>query len=420
MKRFICLILVFVMALAGCQAGVEAVSSTDSSYEASSEPESSIESSSEPESSKETSSIEEVVVVLDDGYDGFITVLGKDLVDESGKKYQIKGMGFGNNISSNPSFASTIHHSEKHFGFLAEMGFNSVRFNINYAIFEDDENPYVYRDEGFEWLDKNIAWAKKYGIRLVLSMHYPQGGCQSTGEGSALWTEPENMKRLTALWTEIAKRYADEPTILGYGLINEPNVAVENTADAIDVYTAAVQGMVDSIREVNDTQIIFVEKIHTILTIETGKKSWPDLNGRLNFPVIQDDNIVYEFHFYNPLDYTHQWELEEVLSYPLKENGNTYDKLSIALDIKDYVDFAKKQNAPIYCGEFGVTIDCFKEGGNGLQWVSDSLDVFFENGVNFNYHTFHEDRFGLYMSWCYSAADKLNVPLRDLFTEKLK
>lgn len=329
-------------------------------------------------------------------------------------------MAFGNNISSNSAYPSTIHHSEKHFTLLAEMGFNSVRFNLNYALFEDDENPYVYRNEGFEWLDKNIEWAKKNGIRLILSMHYPQGGCQSTGEGSALWTEPENMKRLSALWTEIARRYANEPTILGYGLINEPNVAVENTTDAIDLYTSAVQGMVDSIRTVNNSQIIFVEKIHTILTIDTLEKSWPDLNGRHDFPVIQDDNIVYEFHYYNPLDYTHQWELEEVLTYPYEKNGNTYDELSIALDIKAFVDFSKKYNVPIYCGEFGASTDCFKEGGNGIQWVSDALGVFLENGVHFNYHTFHEDRFGLYMNWCYSAPDKLNVPLCDLFTEKLK
>lgn len=76
MKRFTCLVLVFAMTLAGCQAGVDTTSSFESSYAVSSESESSITSSSELESS-----IEEIVVVLDDGYDGFITVDGQKLVD---------------------------------------------------------------------------------------------------------------------------------------------------------------------------------------------------------------------------------------------------------------------------------------------------------------------------------------------------
>ena len=81
---------------------------------------------------------------------------------------------------------------------------------------------------------------------------------------------------------------------------------------------------------------------------------------------------------------------------------------------------SKKYNVPVYCGEFGISTDCFKDGANGTQWVRDILDIFLENGVNFNYHAFHEEMFGLYMNWSYSAPDKLNIPLSDLFTEKLK
>ena len=55
-------------------------------------------------------------------------------------------------------------------------------------------------------------------------MHCPQGGYQSQGNGAALWTDPENQRRLVKLWGEIARRYADEPAIQGDGLINEPVV----------------------------------------------------------------------------------------------------------------------------------------------------------------------------------------------------
>ena len=62
----------------------------------------------------------------------------------------------------------------------------------------------------------SIAWAKKYNVRLILNMHVPQGGYQSQGDGLALWQNLNNQNRLIALWTEIARRYANEDAIIGY------------------------------------------------------------------------------------------------------------------------------------------------------------------------------------------------------------
>src|SRR5574344_946521 len=108
------------------------------------------------------------------------------------------------------------------YGRVKAMGFNSVRFYINYALFESDSRPGQYREQGFSWLDQNIAAARDQGVGLILNMHYPQGGFQSNGAGDALWNSKKNQDRLVALWKEIAKRYRGEPVIIGYGLVNEP------------------------------------------------------------------------------------------------------------------------------------------------------------------------------------------------------
>lgn len=188
---------------------------------------------------------------IQDGYAGFIRTDGKLLVDENGKQYLIKGMAIGNDVWSNPTTAPAQDHDAASYQELADMGFDSVRFYLNYAMFESDSKPYTYREEGFRWLDTNIAWAKAAGIRLVLNMHYPQGGYQSQGNGTALWTEPENQKRLCALWTEIAKRYADEPVILGYGLVNEPVVAAASGEESLALWQSVAQMLTDGIRTVD-------------------------------------------------------------------------------------------------------------------------------------------------------------------------
>jgi endoglucanase len=125
-------------------------------------------------------------------------------------------------------------------------------------------------------------------------MHYPQGGYQSQGTGDALWNINENQNRLTALWAAIAKRYKDEPAIIGFGLVNEP-VPVSS----LQQWKQLAQRITDAIRKEDKHHIVFVEKPIYI-------KSSPPEDANLNFPVINDNNLVYEFHTYDPLVYTHQ------------------------------------------------------------------------------------------------------------------
>jgi endoglucanase len=173
------------------------------------------------------------------------------------------------------------------------MGMNVIRFYLNYKFFEDDASPYRYKNTGWIWLDQNIAWAKKYGVYLVLNMHTPQGGYQSQGRGDALWQNTENQNRLAALWKAIAGRYKDEPQILGFGPVNEP-IPTSN----ISQWQQLSQRLANEIRTVNKNHILFIERAISV----KGQSETPDLN----FPLINDSNTAYEFHFYDPFLYTHQ------------------------------------------------------------------------------------------------------------------
>ena len=240
-----------------------------------------------------------------DAGDGFVRAEGRELVC-GGEPYLIKGMAMGNDVWNNPSAAPAADHDESAFRELAAMGFNSVRFYLNYALFEDDADPYRYREEGFGWLDRNIRWARANGIRLILNMHYPQGGYQSQGNGDRLWKEPENRNRLAALWGEIARRYADEETVIGYGLVNEPMpVGGTNTRDGLRVWQELAQQITDEIRRYDDRHVIFVEKVLGVRDPKTGETDW-NLPFEEQFVPIRDDNAVYEFHTYDPHSFTHQ------------------------------------------------------------------------------------------------------------------
>lgn len=222
----------------------------------------------------------------------FIKAKGRHIM--SGKDtFMIKGVCFGNEVWTDKIIPDT-HHNEEDYKRVAALGMNTIRFYLNYKTFEDDQNPYTYKKEGWDWLDKNLAWAKKNNIYLILNMHAPQGGYQSQGKGNALWRNKSNQSRLTKLWRAIANRYADEPTILGYDILNEPCVP-----DSIGQWKSYAKTLVNNIRKVDKNHLIIVERTNAV------KGKWTN-NEAMNFFKIEDDNILYTFHFYNPIEYSHQ------------------------------------------------------------------------------------------------------------------
>jgi endoglucanase len=224
----------------------------------------------------------------------FLRASGHRIVDGDGHPVFLKGVSFGNQVWAN--MAIPDDHGEIDFQRLEDMGANATRFLLNHVTFEDDAAPYVYKDAGWAWIDQNVAWAKAHGIRLILNMHVPEGGFQSNGEGGALWSDATNQDRLTALWQEIARRYADEPIIAGYGLVNEPEplASVQQWKDLAARITAAIRG-------VDTNHMIFAER-----AIAAAGNFGIDIAS--SFPTIDDPNVVYEFHFYDPYEYTSQLE----------------------------------------------------------------------------------------------------------------
>ena len=76
--------------------------------------------------------------------DGFYTVCGSEILYPAGVPVKLRGMGFGNNFWDGTLDGIGLHHNEDSFREMAELGFNSVRFLLNYRWFEDDSQPYTY------------------------------------------------------------------------------------------------------------------------------------------------------------------------------------------------------------------------------------------------------------------------------------
>ena len=342
---------------------------------------------------------------------------GNKLVINKEEEVWLKGVSFGNEVWTNNPLPYT-HHNEEDFQRVASMGMNTIRFYMNYQTFEADSAPYEYKSSGWKWLEQNIAWAKKYNIYLILNFHVPPGGFQSNGNGGALWQNPQNQTRLKALWHNIAKRYAQEPVIAGFDLLNEPVVT-----QSISQWQNLAQQIADTIRLVDKNHLLIVERLNAV------NSNWNNVNTEQNLFLIKDNNTMYTFHFYSPFKYTHQntsWtKLGEGGKYPdetvQEEKGLRRNKAYLEHLLNQYLAFGRKHQVPLYLGEFGLYKDCFENDKGGLTWVGDMLDILKKEKVHFTYHVYHEDNFGIYYGYGKNIDPaQANNALIKLFQEKLK
>lgn len=254
---------------------------------------------------------------------GYVHTSGDGFVDGKGTPFIINAVGFGNGCWDNTPTPVYTYCDANSYKVISKMGFNAVRFYLNYGLLEDDEAPYVYKQTAWDWIDQNIAWAKANGIQLIFNMHYPQGGFQPAGNGMALWLNADQeQERLIALWKAIATRYASEPAVIGYGLVNEPVVPlIDSSKASLEQWRTLAQKITDAIRAVDANHVIFVEGAYGAKDMNTGVITTV-LNDKNNLVRIQDSayNTASELHFYQPASYTLASSAEAIpFSYPQEE-----------------------------------------------------------------------------------------------------
>jgi hypothetical protein len=187
--------------------------------------------------------------------------------------------------------------TEDDFRAMAAMGANSVRPALLASKLMPRDQPasppYTFSDEGFRFLDSVVTWGTRHGLGIIWDMHGAPGAqnaeniADSDGE-ARLWMEPDvYWPRLEALWRRIAERYAGNPHVIGYDLLNEPLLRRYDGIDEADLRRLYVH-LTETIRAVDERGIIFIEG-----------DDWAQ-NFRLLEPIDWDPHLVLAFHSYPP------------------------------------------------------------------------------------------------------------------------
>ena len=215
---------------------------------------------------------------------------------------------------------------------LHRAGLNAIRVPMHYSLFDSDDA------EGFKLLDEVIRWSRAEGLYVILDLHAAPGGQTGANiDDSAgypwLYRSPQEQEHLFTIWRRVATRYRDDPTVLGYDLLNEPIPHFEQIRSLNPYLEPLYKRLSAEIRKVDTHHIFFL-----------GGAQWDG-----NFAVFGkpfDSNAAYTFHKY--------W---------------TAPDESV---IKQYIDFRDRYDVPIWMGESGENTD---------EWISQFRNTLEKNDI---------------------------------------
>ncbi len=361
----------------------------------------------------------------------FVSVKGQRFIDSQGRQLILHGI---NVVNKDPETGYLGHVGPGDFAKFKSWGFNVIRLGIIWDGLEPE--PGEYNEEYLKGIDEMIQWAADHDLYVFLDMHQDlysvkfsdgapewatitDGQPHQTGEiwsdayliSPAVQTAFDNFWKNTPapdsigiqdhyinLWKHIAKRYADNMTVIGFDIMNEPfmgseankvmplliqafaKVLVEKTGQAPppgeelmmmwsipeerlkvlemisekEVYKSVIDGIYevnaafekgpltaffqkarDAIREVDENHIIFIEHSYfTNMGVKGALQSLVDENGN------QDLLVAYAAHGYDLVVDT-----EGIANPSMDRTELIFERIA---------ESGRRMNMPVLIGEWGA------------------------------------------------------------------
>lgn len=337
-----------------------------------------------------------------------------------------KGINLGGWISQYASFDEKHFESyimEKDIKSIADMGFDHVRVPVDYPVLENEDGS--IRESGFSYLSNCLNWCKKYGLHMLIDLHETYGysfdPLKKDMDREIFFKDDALQERFFQLWMNIAKRFGNESDSVAFELLNE--IVLPSVSDA---WNEIVAKAVKRIRTVApDNYIVF---------------GGVNYNNVRSVPLLakpEDDKIVFNFHCYDPLIFTHQkaYWIEGMPSdftlpypdtleryrkeselYPREMMGAIYAEeiTSIGPEFFDTlfhvaIEAADKADVPLYCGEYGVIELAPME--DALRWYTDIHSIFEKYNIGRAMWNYKGKDFGL--------VDSYYAPIKDCLVDVL-
>lgn len=290
---------------------------------------------------------------------------------------------------------------------IASMGFDHVRVPVDYPVLQDEDGG--YREWGFRYLDSCLEWCADLGLNMLIDLHecygYSFDPLKKDMDRRRFFYDEALQDRFLKLWVRIAERFGRHSGRVAFEPLNEvvhPDVA--------EAWNRLAGKWIGTVREYAPDTFLVIGGVR--------------YNSVTSVPLLvlpADERVVYNFHCYEPLIFTHQgayWvqnmPADYRIGYPRsleeyrQESGKLQRELAGAVMIpgisepgpaffEDFfrpaVEKAEKDGAALYCGEYGV-IDR-AAGEDKERWLRDIREAFDKYGIGRALWNYKEKDFGI-------------------------
>ena len=393
------------------------------------------------------------VVAADDTNDDWLHCEGSRIFDKDGKEVWLTGANwFGFNCSENCAHGLYAADVDDMLSTIADHGINVLRFPISTTLLKSwmDGKPHAVSsvqasytppkdvegedgkitpagyytninkdfvlDDGktvknsMEIFDIIMQKCKKYGLKAFIDIHSPDEN--NSGHDYELWYGKAGITTKdwqdTLVW--LAKKYANDDTLIGYDLKNEPHgkraykegtcpstIAKWDDSKDENNWAYAATQCAEAILDVNPNALIFIEGIEQYPMTEKGytfdtadvwepktedEKRWygawwgGNLRGVKDYPIkmstpAKQSKIVYSPHDYGPSVYAQTWFDKDFSEETLLDD---YWRGTWA-----YIN--EQDIAPLLIGEWGGFVD----GTKNQKWMELLAAYMTKHHINHTY-----------------------------------
>lgn len=305
---------------------------------------------------------------------------------------------------------SQCEHSAKHyddfigendFSRIASWNIDHVRIPIDYELIENENGDIP--EEGMAYIQKSVELCEKYDLNMILDLHKTCGFSFDEGENESGFFGSEALQeRFFRLWEALSKRFGKYQDRVAFELLNEVT-----DPEYCDIWNEIADKCIRRIR---------VNAPETYILVGGYENNCIEALKDLKMPL--DDKIVYNFHCYEPLIFTHQgayWvkNMPEDfrLEYPstIRKYASEQKRIGLkAVDLvsaaevetvgEEFFDYlfskavkiAEERNVPLYCGEYGV-----------INLADEESTVAWYKAINSAFRKYGIAR----AAWCYKELD---------------
>ena len=277
------------------------------------------------------------------------------------------------------------------------------------------DNYQSLNQDDLKTLRQSIEWADKYGLSVVISpLGLPGSRWTQNNNGvkdQRLWENKLWWEQSARYWRDIATVLKDHKNIVAYNIINEPTPEMgtdlpehgdpiryplwyqEHKGTSRDL-PAFYNYVISAIREVDNKTPVMVDS------------GWyAQAQAFTYWPKLDDNNVLYAFHMYEPFNYTNRSNFLRVrdgkTAYvypgqtPYAGDFQYWNRTALKEWLMPVFRWANTQQIPgnrMVAAEFGA----FRMNPGVDKYIADLIDIFNEAGIHWAFYSYREDEWDGY------------------------